>query len=126
MKKIISILLVATTIACTNQKQEEAAQLKKEVFDLHDKIMPLSMNLEDSKENIIKKAEAKKDTINAKVIIAKIDSSYAIMEVWMQKIGEVSDLPDNEEKISKLQQLKKEGIALEALTNEAKALASKY
>jgi len=126
MKKIISILLVATTIACTNQKQEEAAQLKKEVFDLHDKIMPLSMNLEDSKENIIKKAEANKDTINAKVIIAKIDSSYAIMEVWMQKIGEVSDLPDNEEKISKLQQLKKEGIALEALTNEAKALASKY
>ncbi len=126
MKKIISILLVATTIACTNQKQEEATQLKKEVFDLHDKIMPLSMNLEDSKENIIKKAEANKDTINAKVIIAKIDSSYAIMEVWMQKIGEVSDLPDNEEKISKLQQLKKEGIALEVLTNEAKALASKY
>ncbi len=126
MKKLLSILLLSTSMACNHQNQDDAEKLKKEVFALHDKIMPISMNLEDSKENILKKALEKKDSVNAKIIVAKIDSSYAIMEVWMQKIGEVSDMPDNEEKITKLQELKKEGLALEVLTNEAKALATKY
>ncbi|AFK04819.1 hypothetical protein Emtol_3693 [Emticicia oligotrophica DSM 17448] len=127
MKNILIALLVIFSLACSNKAAEEAAKLKEETFKLHDEIMPISMNLEDLKANVMKKAEA--DTnLKAKAldISSALDKAYNDMEVWMPKLGEAAEMKDGEEKVKALTDLKIEGEKIKQSTNDAKKQAEEF
>ncbi|GAB2618150.1 hypothetical protein GCM10027035_12930 [Emticicia sediminis] len=127
MKKILASFLIIFSLACSNKAAEESAKLKEETFKLHDEIMPISMNLEDLKANVMKKAEA--DTTLKKTaldISLALDKAYTDMETWMPKLGEAADIKDSEEKVKALTTLKTEGEQLKQATLDAKKKADEF
>ena len=127
MKNLLVALLVIFSLACTDKSAEESAKLKEETFKLHDEIMPISMNLEDLKTDVMKKAEA--DTTLKKTaldISLALDKAYTDMETWMPKLGEATDMKDSEEKVKALTALKAEGEQLKQATLDAKKKAEEF
>lgn len=127
MKNLLAALLVVFSFACTDKSAEESAKLKEETFKLHDEIMPISMNLEDLKADVMKKAEA--DTTLKKTaldISLTLDKAYTDMETWMPKLGEAADMKDSEEKVKALTTLKVEGEQLKQATLDAKKKAEEF
>ena len=127
MKNLLAALLVVFSFACTDKSAEEAAKLKEETFKIHDEVMPISMNLEDLKTNVLKKAEA--DTTLKKTaldISSALDKAYNDMETWMPKLGEAADMKDGEEKVKALTALKAEGEQLKQSTLDAKKKAEEF
>ncbi len=127
MKNLLAALLVVFSFACTDKSAEEAAKLKEETFKIHDEVMPISMNLEDLKTNVMKKAEA--DTTLKKTaldISSALDKAYNDMETWMPKLGEAADMKDGEEKVKALTALKAEGEQLKQSTLDAKKKAEEF
>ncbi len=127
MKNILASFLIVFSLACTDKSAEESAKLKEETFKLHDDIMPISMNLEDLKTNVMKKAEA--DTTLKKTaldISLALDKAYTDMETWMPKLGEAADMKDSEEKVKALTALKTEGEQLKQSTLDAKKKAEDF
>jgi uncharacterized protein (DUF305 family) len=127
MKNLLTALLIIFSLACTDKSAEESAKLKEETFKLHDEIMPISMNLEDLKTNVMKKAEA--DTTLKKTaldISLALDKAYNDMETWMPKLGEAADMKDSEEKVKALTTLKVEGEQLKQATLDAKKKADEF
>lgn len=127
MKNLLAALLVVFSFACTDKSAEEAAKLKEETFKIHDEVMPISMNLEDLKINVMKKAEA--DTTLKKTaldISSALDKAYNDMETWMPKLGEAADMKDGEEKVKALTALKAEGEQLKQSTLDAKKKAEEF
>lgn len=127
MKNLLAAFLIIFSLACTDKTAEEAAKLKEETFKIHDEVMPISMNLEDLKANVMKKAEA--DTTLKKAaldISSALDKAYNDMETWMPKLGEAADMKDGEEKIKALTTLKAEGEQLKQSTLDAKKKAEEF
>ena len=127
MKNLLASFLIIFSLACTDKSAEESAKLKEETFKLHDEIMPISMNLEDLKTNVMKKAEA--DTTLKKTaldISLALDKAYTDMETWMPKLGEATDMKDGEEKVKALTALKTEGEQLKQATLDAKKKADEF
>lgn len=127
MKNLLASFLIIFSLACTDKSAEESAKLKEETFKLHDEIMPISMNLEDLKTNVMKKAEA--DTTLKKTaldISLALDKAYTDMETWMPKLGEAADMKDSEEKVKALTTLKTEGEQLKQATLDAKKKADEF
>jgi len=127
MKNLFASFLIIFSLACTDKSAEESAKLKQETFKLHDEIMPISMNLEDLKTNVMKKAEA--DTTLKKTaldISLALDKAYTDMETWMPKLGEAADMKDSEEKVKALTTLKSEGEQLKQATLDAKKKADEF
>jgi hypothetical protein len=127
MKNLLTALLVVFSLACTDKSAEEAAILKEETFKIHDDVMPISMNLEDLKAKVMKKAEAdtslKKSALD---ISLALDKAYTDMETWMPKLGEAADMKDGEEKVKVLTTLKTEGMQLKQSTLDAKKKADEF
>ena len=127
MKNLLTTLLVVFSLACTDKSAEEAAKLKEETFKIHDEVMPISMNLEDLKAKVMKKAEA--DTTlkkSALEISLALDKAYTDMETWMPKLGEAADMKEGEEKVKALTTLKTEGEQLKQSTLDAKKKAEEF
>lgn len=127
MKNLLASFLIIFSLACADKSAEESAKLKEETFKLHDEIMPISMNLEDLKTNVMKKAEA--DTTLKKTaldISLALDKAYTDMETWMPKLGEATDMKDGEEKVKALTALKTEGEQLKQATLDAKKKANEF
>lgn len=127
MKNLLTSFLIIFSLACSNKAAEESTKLKEETFKLHDEIMPISMNLEDLKANVMKKAEA--DTTLKKTaldISLALDKAYTDMETWMPKLGEAADMKDSEEKVKALTALKAEGEQLKQATLDAKKKADEF
>lgn len=127
MKNLLATLLVVFSLACTDKSAEEAAKLKEETFKIHDEVMPISMNLEDLKTEVMKKAET--DTTLKKTaldISLALDKAYNDMETWMPKLGEAADMKDSEEKVKALTALKAEGEQLKQSTLDAKKKAEEF
>ncbi|MFY7912690.1 MAG: hypothetical protein ACOVO2_24190 [Emticicia sp.] len=127
MKNLLAALLVVFSFACTDKSAEEAAKLKEETFKIHDEVMPISMNLEDLKTEVMKKAET--DTTLKKTaleISLALDKAYNDMETWMPKLGEAGDMKDGEEKVKALTALKVEGEQLKQSTLDAKKKAEEF
>lgn len=127
MKNLLASFLIIFSLACADKSAEESAKLKEETFKLHDEIMPISMNLEDLKTNVMKKAEA--DTTLKKTaldISLALDKAYTDMETWMPKLGEATDMKDGEEKVKALTALKTEGEQLKQATLDAKKKADEF
>ena len=127
MKNLLTTLLVVFSLACTDKSAEEAAKLKEETFKIHDEVMPISMNLEDLKAKVMKKAEAdttlKKSALDISLVL---DKAYTDMETWMPKLGEAADMKDGEEKVKALSTLKAEGEQLKQSTLDAKKKAEEF
>jgi hypothetical protein len=127
MKNLLTALLVVFSLACTDKSAEEAAILKEETFKIHDDVMPISMNLEDLKAKVMKKAEAdtslKKSALDISLVL---DKAYTDMETWMPKLGEAADMKDGEEKVKVLTTLKTEGMQLKQSTLDAKKKADEF
>ncbi len=127
MKNLLLLLLTLFTFSCTDKSAEEAAKLKEETFKIHDEVMPISMNLEDLKEKVMKKVEtdttAKKQALD---ISLALDKAYNEMEVWMPKLGDAADMKDGEEKVKILTELKAEGEKIKQNTLDAKKLAEEF
>lgn len=127
MNKIFASLLLLFVVACTDKSAEESAKLKDETFKIHDDVMPISMNLEDLKADVMKKAEA--DTTLKKTaldISLDLDKAYNEMEAWMPKIGEAADMKDSEEKVKIFTELKTEGESIKQKTLDAKKKAEEF
>ncbi|WP_435355546.1 hypothetical protein [Emticicia sp. SJ17W-69] len=127
MKNLFILLVSLFVFSCTNKSAEEAAKLKEETFKIHDEVMPISMNLEDLKEKVMKKAEA--DTTTKKValdISLALDKAYNDMEAWMPKLGDAADMKDDEEKVKILTALKAEGEKIKQSTLDAKKKADEF
>jgi hypothetical protein len=127
MKKILALFLILFAVACTDKSAEESAKLKEETFKIHDDVMPISMNLEDLKADVMKKAEAdttlKKSALD---ISLELDKAYNDMETWMPKIGEAADMKDGEEKVKIFTELKTEGESIKQKTLDAKKKAEEF
>lgn len=127
MKNLLILLVTLFVFSCTNKSVEEAAKLKEETFKIHDEVMPISMNLEDLKEKVMKKAEA--DTTTKKIaldISLALDKAYSDMEEWMPKLGDAADMKDDEEKVKTLTALKAEGEKIKQSTLDAKKKAEDF
>ena len=127
MKNLLILLITLFAFSCTNKSAEEAAKLKEETFKIHDDIMPVSMNLEDLKEKVMKKVEsdttAKKQALD---ISLALDKAYNEMEVWMPKLGDAADMKDGEEKVKAFTELKIEGEKIKQSTLDAKKKAEEF
>ncbi len=127
MKNLLTLFIIVFALACTDKSAEEAAKLKAETFQIHDEVMPISMNLEDLKANVMKKVET--DTTLKKTaldISLELDKAYNGMEVWMPKIGEAAEMKDGEEKLKTFTALKAEGLAIKQQTLDAKKKAEDF
>lgn len=127
MKNLLILLISLFVFSCTDKSAEEAAKLKVETFKIHDEVMPISMNLEDLKEKVMKKVEtdttAKKEALD---ISLALDKAYNDMEAWMPKLGDASDMKDGEEKVKTLTALKAEGEKIKQSTMDAKKKAEEF
>ena len=127
MKKIFASLLILFAVACSDKSAEESAKLKEETFKIHDDVMPISMNLEDLKADVMKKAEADTTLKKAALDISlDLDKAYNEMEAWMPKIGEAADMKDSEEKVKIFTELKTEGESIKQKTLDAKKKAEEF
>lgn len=127
MKNLFALLFLLFAFACTDKAAEDSAKLKAETFQIHDDVMPISMNLEDLKTDVMKKAEA--DTTLKKTaldISLALDKAYTDMETWMPKIGSAADLADSEEKVKVFTELKAEGEKIKQNTLDAKKKAEEF
>ena len=127
MNKIFASLLILFAVACSDKSAEESAKLKEETFKIHDDVMPISMNLEDLKADVMKKAEADTTLKKAALDISlDLDKAYNEMEAWMPKIGEAADMKDSEEKVKIFTELKTEGESIKQKTLDAKKKAEEF
>lgn len=127
MKQLFIFALTLFVFACGSKDAEIADKLKEEAFKLHDEVMPVSMKLEDLKEQVMKKAEAD-TTQKAKAleISSELDGAYNDMEVWMPKLGDAADMQDVKEKIKALTEAKAEGEKIKEKTMAAKQKAEEF
>lgn len=127
MKKILASFLILLAVACTDKSAKESAKLKEETFKIHDDVMPISMNLEDLKTDVMKKAETDTTLKKAALDISlELDKAYNEMEAWMPKIGEAADMKDDEEKVKVFSSLKTEGESIKQKTLDAKKKAEEF
>jgi hypothetical protein len=106
---------------------EESAKLKAETFKIHDDVMPISMNLEDLKANVMKKAESDSTLKSTALDISlELDKAYTSMEEWMPKLGEAAEMKDGEEKLKVFVSLKTEGEQIKQKTLDAKKKAEDF
>ncbi len=127
MKNLLILFIALVAFSCTDKSAEEAAKLKEETFKIHDEVMPISMNLEDLREKVMKKVETdstkKKEALN---ISLSLDKAYNEMEFWMPKLGDASDMKDDAAKVKVLMELKSEGEKIKQNTLDAKKLAEEF
>jgi hypothetical protein len=127
MKNVLILFIALVAVSCTDKSAEDAAKLKEETFKIHDDVMPISMNLEDLKVKVMKKAEtdttAKKEAL---AISLALDKAYNDMEAWMPKLGEAADMKDGEEKVKIFTVLKVEGEGIKQSTLDAKTKAEAF
>jgi formate-dependent nitrite reductase cytochrome c552 subunit len=105
----------------------EADKLKEEAFKIHDDVMPISMDLENLREEVMKKAG--NDAIKkakALEISKELDEAYKDMETWMPKLGSAADLTDAAEKIKALTEAKAEGLKIKEKTLAVKQKAEEF
>jgi hypothetical protein len=127
MKKILASIIVLFVISCTDKVAEESAKLKAETFKIHDDVMPISMNLEDLKANVMKKAESDSTLKSTALDISlELDKAYTSMEEWMPKLGEAAEMKDGEEKLKVFVSLKTEGEQIKQKTLDAKKKAEDF
>ena len=127
MKNFLILLISLFVFSCTDKSAEEAAKLKEETFKIHDDVMPISMNLEDLKEKVMKKVET--DTTEKKQaldISLALDKAYNEMEVWMPKLGEAADMKDGKEKVKVFTELKAEGEKIKQNTLDLKKKVEEF
>ncbi|WP_394991443.1 hypothetical protein [Emticicia sp.] len=127
MKNLLILLLILFAFSCTDKSVEEAAKLKEETFKIHDDVMPISMNLEDLKEKVMKKVET--DTTEKKQALGislALDKAYNDMEVWMPKLGAAADMKDGEEKVKVFTELKAEGEKIKQNTLDVKKKVEEF
>jgi formate-dependent nitrite reductase cytochrome c552 subunit len=144
MKKIALVLIIGMSLfvsACDSAKKQaeeklkaeveklktEADKLKEEAFKLHDDVMPISMDLENLREQVMKKAGSdSKLKAEALEISKDLDQAYKDMETWMPKLGSAADLTDAAEKIKALTEAKVEGLKIKEKTLAAKNRAEAF
>ncbi|CAH0995414.1 hypothetical protein EMA8858_01535 [Emticicia aquatica] len=127
MKKILASIILLFAVACTDKVAEESAKLKAETFKIHDDVMPISMNLEDLKANVMKKAESDSTLKSTALDISlELDKAYTSMEEWMPKLGEAAEMKDGEEKLKVFVSLKTEGEQIKQKTLDAKKKAEDF
>lgn len=144
MKKTALVFVIGLSVmftACQSKKtelnekleagaekiQSEADKLQEEAFKLHDEVMPISLNLENLREEVMKKAgnDAKKKA-EALEISKELDQAYQDMETWMPKLGAAADLTEATAKIKALTEAKAEGLKIKEKTLAAKQRAEEF
>ncbi len=128
MKKILILLLTLFAFSCTDKSAEEAAKLKEETFKIHDDVMPITMELEDLREKVMKKVENSDSTSKKAALNVSLESRKAENEMyeWMPKLGEADKMKDGAEKVKVLTELKSEGEKIKQNTLDAKKLAEEF
>lgn len=115
-------------IGCTSDKKNSTEELKKEVIEIHDEVMPLMGNLKTLKTKILEKSASLSkeedpdiESIQELELLAgKLDSAFDGMFVWMRQFksdyeGMSSEevrmyLLDQKEKVEKVNEDIKEAI----------------
>ncbi len=127
MKNLTLLFLTLLIFSCTDKTAEETAKLKEETFKIHDEVMPLSMNLEDVKAEVMKRTlvdtTLKKTALDISLVL---DKAYNDMEAWMPKLGSATDMKDGEEKLKAFIELKTEGEKIKQSTIDAKKKAEEF
>jgi uncharacterized coiled-coil DUF342 family protein len=141
MKKTALIIILGITFlftACDSAKKQageklktelkaKADKLKEEAFKLHDDVMPISMDLENLREQVMKKAGTdSKLKAEALEISKELDQAYKDMETWMPKLGSAADLEDTVAKVLALTEAKVEGLKIKEKTLAAKQKAEDF
>lgn len=127
MKKIIVLVLSVALASCGSKQQEQAAaNLQKEVFAVHDEVMPKSMKMEDMQASIISKYE-KDTTLKAQGIKlnAEMKAASDSMYVWMNDLGKLEGMT-TDAKVKYLEIQKTRGEAIKAATMKAIAEAEGF
>ncbi len=130
IKKIIPILSVGFILflfSCGSKNAEIATKLQDEAFKIHDEVMPISMKLEDLREQVMKKVEGDSTKKAEALEISKeLNDAYNEMEVWMPKLGDAADIKDIEAKIKAMTESKIEGLKIKEKTLAAKKRAEEF
>jgi hypothetical protein len=117
MKQIVLILIVFFTFSCGSKVSEEQAEAaKKEVFRIHDEVMPLTMKIEDIQASVRKKYE--KDAslkANGMAINASMQAATDSMYVWMGKLSNM-DAMEIDERVKFLEIQKVKGKEIQTAT----------
>ncbi|MFM1913705.1 MAG: hypothetical protein RIR51_1548 [Bacteroidota bacterium] len=118
MKKLLSLAILLSisslTISCDETKEKVSDVMKQELFELHDKIMPRTMQVADMKAKL-DSMSTDADSANIAQIKSLLDKSSQGMMDWMHNFDLASlDSMSMEEKLVYL----KEQIAILKKVNE--------
>jgi hypothetical protein len=128
MKTLLYVLTIIFAVSCANKFADEAAKLTKETYDLHDEVMPITMQLEDFRSKVMSKAETMDTTAKQQALeISKLlNEAETEMNEWMPKLEGIDKMKDNQEKIDFLIERKTEGDKIKAKTLDAKKKAEDF
>lgn len=90
---IIFVCLYLLMLGCNSEKKNPNEELRKEVIDIHDEVMPLMGNLKSLKTKVIEKSAliSQSDSPDLERIqkldflAAELDSAFEGMFVWMRQ-----------------------------------------
>ncbi|RYU93921.1 hypothetical protein [Emticicia agri] len=128
MKALLYVFTIIFAVACANKFADESAKLTKETFDLHDEVMPVTMQLEGLRSKVMSKAETMDTTSKQQALeISKLlNEAETEMNEWMPKLADLEKMKDNQEKIDTLVELKTEGDKIKQKTLDAKKKAEDF
>ncbi len=126
MKQLLILLTLFLVAACGSKASEEQADaLKKEVFKIHDDVMPQTMKIEDIQASV--RAKFEKDSslkTQGMAVNAAMQAATDSMYVWMGTLSNFDDMGVEEKtKFLEIQKIKGQTIkeATSRSINEANA-----
>lgn len=127
MKKIlVSIIAIGWlgfVFSCEKTEEKVSEVMKKELFDLHDKLMPETMKVEDMKAKL-DSMKTGADSANIEAIKNQLDQANAGMMDWMHNF-DISKL-DSMANDQKIEYLKKQIDILKKVNEDTEASFKAY
>jgi hypothetical protein len=135
---IIFVCLYLLMLGCDSEKKTPNEELRKEVIDIHDEVMPLMGNLKSLKTKVLEKSDLISQSDSADLerireldqLAAELDNAFEGMFVWMRQFksdyeGMSSDevkkyLLEQKEKVEKVNVDIKNAIASATIELEEK------
>jgi len=90
---IIFICLYVLMLGCTTEKKDPNDELRREVIEIHDEVMPLMGNLKSLKTKVLEKSSLISQSTspdpdkiqNLNQLATELDSAFEGMFVWMRQ-----------------------------------------
>jgi hypothetical protein len=135
---IIFVCLYLLMLGCDSEKKTPNEELRKEVIDIHDEVMPLMGNIKSLKTKVLEKSDLISQSDSADLerireldqLAAELDNAFEGMFVWMRQFksdyeGMSSDevkkyLLEQKEKVEKVNVDIKNAIASATIELEEK------